>query len=568
MKYINRWVSLILLAAIEGLAALFLYFQIPSEADSAILLGFSSSRIFVGILYLILILGLLLLIAYTQINTQKTSLFSDNINRYLQTGRRIWIVRFLLSVAILAGIEAYLLTYLSLPPHLRPIILWAILVLAESLIWSFIFFHAPLNLLSGWHSLNATQKKVFWVLLGISLALFIIFIPQNLRGIQDRHDLYMKGGDEKITYPYVEWMLKLSGPPEEWIYNLIVYEDYHYGYPFYFLSALVVLPVRLIAGPSFGDLTWINVFLMRQLISSLPLMITSLLLVWMNTQFKSLGRSLILYLLIILIPNAAFYHIRFWHPDGLVVLSVVFTLFFLSRDRHRLGWNFYAAAIACGLASSIKLYGFFFVLSIPLYLLICRINGKITWRRLISAAVLFVITMGLTILITSPFLGVPSARQRLIQVQTDKTNEIQYGYGNADPENVYSIGLEPWLPYLESGFGPLPYLAFLLISAVIGSIWGKNRLTNVLMLAWFAANAIYLVSFSAVKSQHYWMPAMLPLYGAALNLTDLTSLPGKEWFALTPRVKQIAAWTAILAAILIILINGYTSRSIFTGLFQ
>ncbi|MCE1255063.1 MAG: hypothetical protein LWX83_16135 [Anaerolineae bacterium] len=564
MRKPDRWIILLILAVVQGLAALFLYFQIPSESESAVLWGFSLSRLLVGGGFLIFVLAIFILILLIQKFPDKYSRIKEALDKHLKRGRTIWKIRFFLFTALLACSEVYLLSFLALPPHM----LWLALVITEGIIFSFLFYRVPLNILRGWQSLNDTQKKVFWVLIAISLVLFLSFIPQNLRGIQDRHQLYMTGGDEKITYPYVEWILKLSGPPEEWIYNLIVYEDYHYGYPFYLLSALVVLPVRLLFGQNFGDQTWINVFLMRQFISSLPVFITTLLLVWMNTKFKSFWRSLILYFLIFLIPNAAFYHIRFWHPDGLVVMAVVFTLFFLSRDRYRLGWNFYVAAIACGLATSIKLYGFFFVLSIPLYLLACRLDGKVAWRKLIMAAALFVLSMSLSIIISSPFLGVPSARQRLIQVQTEKSNEIQYGYGNADPENVYSLGLTPWIPYLESGFGPAIYLVFLLVSALIGCVWGKNRLSNQLMLAWFAVNAIYLISFSAVKSQHYWMPAMLPLYGAALNLTDLSSLPGKEWIKLSPNVKKAALWIATLAALIMIVMHVYTTRSIFLGLFQ
>ena len=344
----------------------------------------------------------------------------------------------------------------------------------------------------------------------------------------------MSGGDENITYPYIEWMLRFTGKPEEWIYGLIVYEDYHYGYPFYFLSALVVLPVRLIFGPNFGEQTLINMVLLRQMISSLPMLTGLMLLVWMSTRFRSLWKSLILYLLLLSIPNAAFYNIRFWHPDGLVVLAVVFTLLFLSQDRYRLGWNFYAAAITCGLASAIKLYGFFFVLTILVYLLACRIDGKVSWRRLVTSAVLFIMAMIVTILLANPFLGVPSARQRLIQIQSEKSGEITAGYNQPDPEHVYRLGLGAWIPFLEKGFGPPAYLVFLVFSLAISSLWGKQRLNHALVLSWFLVNAFYLINFSAVKSQHYWLPAMLPLYGAALNLVDLPNNAGAGKNKTTP----------------------------------
>ena len=492
----THWSTLTILAFIEGLAALVFYFWIPSETGRPGWLGFSPSRWLIGIcifLFLLVLLGWIIFI-YSQ--PAKWENISQKWNGWLESGSHIWGARVILLTGLLACIEAFLLSFLSFPIHLRPLILWIGLLILESLIGSFWFYKKPVHFWSAWQSLSKQQRLILITLCTIGLVFFCLIIPQNLHGAETPHIFNVAVNDENVTYPPVLWMLKLAGKPEEWIYGLIVYEDYHYGYPFYFLSALVLLPVRLISGPNFGEQTQLNLLLLRQLVSSLPILLSSLLLVWMNTRFRSWWQSILLFLLILFIPNAAFYQIHFWHPDGLVVLAVVLTLFFLSRDHYRLDWNFFAAAIFCGLASGIKLYGFFFVLSIMVYLIFCHFDGKIGWGRITKQAAGFVFAMGICILLSNPFLGVPSARERMLQIQNEKMAQINEGYNQPGADDIYHTGLDAWLPSLEAGFGPAPFLAFLTGSLIIGSFFGQRRLLNLLTLAWVLMIGFYLIYFT------------------------------------------------------------------------
>ena len=86
--------------------------------------------------------------------------------------------------------------------------------------------------------------------------------------------------DEAITYPYVVHMLTPGKDIHETWWRLIIYGDYHYGYPFYFYSMLVLLPVRIIYGPNFTAHTQLNLLLLRQLVSVLPIIIVAGLLVF------------------------------------------------------------------------------------------------------------------------------------------------------------------------------------------------------------------------------------------------------------------------------------------------
>jgi hypothetical protein len=568
MNHINRWVFLIGIAFLEGMTALFFYFRIPSEATNSGWLGYSTSRWFIGTTFILILILLFGGLIYIFLHIPVWENLSNRFNQWLNSSSHTWTARVVLMVGLLACVEIYLLSYLSLPIHLRPLILWLGLVLFETLTLSFWFFRKPIDLWAGWRSLEMQQRWIFVVLSVIGLIFFCLIIPQNLHGAETPHIFNVAVNDENVTYPPVLWMLKLTGKPEEWIYSLIVYEDYHYGYPFYFLSALVLLPIRLILGPNFGEQTQLNLLLLRQLISSLPILISSFLIVWMNTRFRSWWKSVLLFLLILFIPNAVFYQIRFWHPDGLVVLAVVLTLFFLSRDRYRLNGNFFMAAVFCGLASSIKLYGFFFVLSIAAYLLLCQFDGKIAWRRIFYKGILFIIIMFASILLSSPFLGVPSARERMMQIQNEKVIQLNEGYHQPGTEDIYHTGLEAWLPSLEAGFGPAFFLAFLTGSLVIGSIWGQRRMLNLLTLAWVGVIGFYLLYFSAVKSQHYWLPGMLPLYGSAINLADLSSKPGHEWINISPKIKGGLCWLCITAVLIVLIINLITTQSVFTEFFK
>jgi hypothetical protein len=69
--------------------------------------------------------------------------------------------------------------------------------------------------------------------------------------------------DEFAQYPVVTKMLTPYPTLSDTILNFIAYRHYFYGSPFYFSSALVVLPVKLFKG--LKD-TQLNMLLLRQMI--------------------------------------------------------------------------------------------------------------------------------------------------------------------------------------------------------------------------------------------------------------------------------------------------------------
>jgi hypothetical protein len=91
---------------------------------------------------------------------------------------------------------------------------------------------------------------------------------------------------------------------------------------------------------------------------------------------------------------------------------------------------------------------------------------------------------------------------------------------------------------------PQPFLGFLGISLVAGSLWGAQgeRLTPALVLAWSIPVNAYLVAFVAVKAYQYMLPAALPLYAGVFALAEL---PWKS------KGVQRAAWLFTLVCITI-----------------
>ena len=217
--------------------------------------------------------------------------------------------------------------------------------------------------------MSAVQKKNLYILLAIGAVYFILFFFPNATGAENEHMMLVFSNDETIIYPYVMRMLEFGKDIHEIWGRLIIYGDYHYGYPFYFVSFLVLLPVRLIFGDQYTAHTQLNMLLMRQFVSTLPMILALGMVTYLQTRLKSTWRSIVLFVFLLFVRGFVFQNLSWWHPDALAVLMVVLTIFFLDRDKLHFGKNFYFAAFTCGMATAIKLVGFFFVFAIAAILL-------------------------------------------------------------------------------------------------------------------------------------------------------------------------------------------------------
>ncbi|HTX78834.1 MAG TPA: hypothetical protein VMC62_04160, partial [Longilinea sp.] len=542
---------------LEGIAALLVLMRMPSEAGSARVLGYSYARLAVAAVTLLATLLLAAAGVWFLRRPEKAEALIDRAEGWLLTGDRLFFVQNALLIGFIFLAGAFLFTWLFILPHLRGLIAWAgltalqlyiVLRVRHSAIYRQKDFKTRYRLLPRLSDLEPRQKHVLLVLLLVGLAYFAAFIPTNLQGAEDEHQFYLHGGDEYVIYPILTQILTPGNSFSNTLYHLFIYEDYHYGYPFYVASALVLLPVRLVDGMAFTQQYQLNLLLLRQLISVLPMVLAALVITYLGTRWRSYWKSLILFALILTIPGVVKYNQAFWHPDALAVLMVALTLYFLDRDRLRFGRNFYLAALTCGLASAIRLVGFFFVLAIAGYLLAGWLKKVLTLKQLVIAGLLFIVVMGATTVLSNPFLFEGSARARFVEIMQQKNVEMAQGYNEPDPQHIYRTGWDAWLPFFINYYGAGWFLAFLVISAGAAALLSKERLFPAVLLGWAVVMAGYLVYFVAVKSYQYMLPLFVPLYGAALLLPsvfDVGSRLPERWMS---HAVQVVAWGVTLAA--------------------
>ena len=403
--------------------------------------------------------------------------------------------------------------------------------------------------------MNSASKKVWIAVAAAGLIYFALFWYPNTLGAKSETMLARTSIDEPVLYPFVVRMLTPASSLKDLWERWIIYGDYHYGYPFYFLSAVVVLPVRLIYGAKFTDHTGLNLFLLRQLIGVLPMVLACIWMVYLVTRFRSWWQALVLLLALFSVRGIVRSNIQWWHPDALSVLAVVATIFFLERDRLRFGRNFYFAAAACGVAAGIKLAGFFFVLSIAGYLIAGLVQKKLTTGQFVKAGLLFVLVMFAAIVIVNPVVYNSGARAEIVKVQIFKSGELDKGYTH-DAAIYYSKGPQWWEWTLTRWFGNPWMLTFAFLSLLAGCFWGPNRLLNRIALGFIVPFAVYMFWFVAVKPDQYWLPVMVPLYSALLNIPLIlreVSLPDRFN---RPWIKP-----AVLAAVLL-LVGGFVVTNV------
>jgi len=379
-----------------------------------------------------------------------------------------------------------------------------------------------------------------WILVGMGVVYFLLMIPPNLHGAMDTS--HFISGDETITYPYVVNMLQSSKDIHDLAWRMIIYGDYHYGYPFYLASFLSLLPLRLASGDAFFNNTQLNLLILRQAISVLPMILAIGVLVYLQTRFRKPRVVAGLALFLFSIPGVVRQDIQWWHPDAMTVLAVVLTIFFLDRDRLRFGRNFWLAAVFCGLAAAIKLQGIFFVLTIPSYLLVGLVKKKFGLRRAVLLGLGFVVLMSAVVAVSNPFLLYQSQREKLVRVQTEKQNEIALGYPTGDPA-TYQKGPQFWEWTLNRMYGSTPLLLLLAAGLVAGCVWGSRRGLNLLVLSWSIPLTLYLFYFVAPKPDHYWLPVMLPLFSTVASpFEQLFS----AWRSTSRRGVKLAAGAAFV----------------------
>jgi len=358
------------------------------------------------------------------------------------------------------------------------------------------------------------QKNIFFALLLLGVTYFLLFSFPNLTGAKDANMLAVFEVDEFAQYPHVIRMLTPGDTPYQTIRNFAVYLHYFYGYPFYFFSALALLPLKLALGADWTANTQAIMVVLRQVINVLPMIAAVMLLVFMQTRFQSWWRALGLFILLLAAPVVVVNNL-WWHPDSLTFLFIVLTLFFLNRDDHHYGRNFFLAAVACGLATGTKHLGLFFVLAIPVYLAWGLIIKRLRWGRAILLGLGFVIVMALAVLISNPLLFLPQERAEIIQVQIRQFGQTSQGILTTSTNPYFAWGNYP--DDFRIHYGEWFFVALSAISLALGIARPETRRLNVLILAWMIP-LVVVISIFATRRTHYFLPVMLPMFSSLVNL--------------------------------------------------
>ena len=514
-KIIFRAYSLILLT---GAISVFFDFLKPSNSRAAIFAGYSRDRLILISLHLLiwvfLFIGLFYLKRWVknQSTVETLKKFISNPTHY------VYLHHIVLGIAIFLS-WAFFFELIFVPFVLAPIAGW-LAISSWLLFWlcrrahdSIADVPAQLSISSPKQTeLTIVQKRIALVLLLLGLIYFICYIPVNSRGAETPHNFFVSGGDEYVMYPVVIKMLASQASVRFSFYRFFIYGDYVYGFPFYGLSALLLIPSKLIFGTGFAEKTQINLLLLRQLISVLPMVLSAFLFTYLATRFRKWWVSLSLFAIILTLPGVIKYDQRFWHPDSLNLLFIALTFFFLDRDRMQFSKNFYIAGIMCGLSVATRLFGLFFFLAIAGYLFAGVRRKKITLKAACLKGALFIVLMVGTLFISNPYLFSPGEQASLFRLSGKKQSDLFYGYNEPDPEGVYRTGILAWVPFITRSFGNGLTLGFICVSVLCGMFLGNEVRYYRILTAWLLVVGTFLIGFVVVKSFQYMLPFLIPAY--------------------------------------------------------
>jgi hypothetical protein len=545
--HIKRLLIGILLA---GLLALAYLLFLPQDLTRGHLVNYG---IFKTLCFGIMAAGLLAsagaLIRF-QTNSTWGQAIADKLNKYLmERESRLFNLNFILIIAFIFLIEGYLLTFIAVPVPARPIILWMaiaclLLIIALRLIYRDTFKkRASLGkrLKTGWNSWSDTQRKVFIILVILGAIYFAAFIPVNYGG--------RVHPDEQVIYPDVVKLLIPGNTFSDTLSHTFIVSSWWYGYPYFPISALALVIPRIIYGNDFASHMELNLLLLRQFISVLPMVVSIIFLIYLVNQFRHLWASIAMFVVLALIPGVVHYNIRFWHPDSIIVLLILLTFWFLKRDRLRFGRDFYIAAFLIGLNAVIKIWGFFFFLAIAGYLLAGWYTKKLDFWKMARAGLFFILVMIGSIIITSPSITIPWNFKTYIALLKDYYPVMRHGYNEPDPQGVYRLGLPAWQVFFRMFFMQDFYFYFSVFALVAGSLFGSQKTLNRLVLAWCSVIGTFLVVWIAVKSFQYMLPLMIPLYmGVFLfpNVAGSEHYPRALGFLAKPIARQVLAGIVIV----------------------
>jgi len=397
--------------------------------------------------------------------------------------------------------------------------------------------------------MTSTQKRIFVILILIGAIYFAAFIPANNTGAKDDMMISLFEPDEFAQYPIAMKILTPRDAFKHTVLNIVAYGHYYYGSPFYFSSALILLPVKLTR--ELKDATQLNMLLLRQIISVLPMICALLLLTHIQTKFDSYAKSIGLFVFLLSV-SAVVENNLWWHVDSLAFFFIALTLFFLDKDDLRFSRDFYFAAAAVGVAAGTKVIGLFFFLTIPSYLLIGILRQKITWKIAFVRGATFVAIMAATIVLVNPFMLLRGEFNQMIDTLARQSRAMSKGWTLA-----YAKGPASWAPIIEGLYGNLLFVTFSLIAAGLGIWRGKNPTRHLLILTWALPLGLYVLFTVAIKPTHFFLPILLPVYSSLIVFLEFPPFAADK-----PRASVSWLWGGLIVAVVAYQFVAYINKDV------
>ena len=97
--------------------------------------------------------------------------------------------------------------------------------------------------------------------------------------------------DEFAQYPHIIRMLTPGDTLYQSLRNFVVYLHYYYGYPFYFISAILLLPYKWIAGAGWASSTQWVMLMLRQMVNVLPMLFAAFFVIRQKKKNTPLARG-------------------------------------------------------------------------------------------------------------------------------------------------------------------------------------------------------------------------------------------------------------------------------------
>lgn len=398
--------------------------------------------------------------------------------------------------------------------------------------------------------MDKLQKFVLWLLIMLSLLIFAAYFIPNLTGAKDVTMLSVFEHDEFAQYPNLIHMLQPADSLKATLHNFLVYLHYYYGYPFYFFSAIAVLPLKWILGADWTVHTQTIVAWLRQMINLIPMLLAVIILVRDQLKSRLPWKAPLTFLLLLSLPAVVSNNL-WWHPDSLLTLFSVLTIFFLIKDGGRLGKFFYLSGIACALAIGAKFLGALFLLTYISILVYSKISLKYSWKKIILSALLFLVVMLGSVIISNPLLLLPIERGEIIAAVKIIFSESTQGFTVAN--NGMLQKLENILLLIREYYGGIILFFLALVNIIVALCKRKQVFKNLVILSWFVGFMSYFVFFASTLRPHYFIPALLPLYSTLLDY-----LPEDQNSKLKPG-KKAGKWIHLTASVVVLLVMVITT---------